>query len=107
MALGPSAIRLAEVKCGGVNIPFDPKTPARLHVARSPFPLEDGTEIYRIESRYRNQPDVDMDPYFRFEIAFGEPGIFEGKPLIEGLLQLANATNGIIGLFFETLRELW
>src|SRR6266446_2245218 len=87
------------------SVAFNSDTQIRFTI-RSPFLLENGTIVHRIEARFRDQPDVDMNPYFHFEVAFGEPGIFEGKPLIEGLTQLAEATNGIISIFFDTLAEL-
>lgn len=97
VAHGPEVLQNLEIRRGGPTGPIIPP----LHRA---FPLEDGTEIYRIQARFRDK--TDMHPHFHFEIAFGESGFFKGKELIESLLELANLTDSVINMFFESLPEL-
>jgi hypothetical protein len=109
---GPEALEIVEVRRGGLDGPIVPLgfTPewVAFHyaAAHSGFPLKDGAEIHRIESRFRNRPKVDMDPTFTFNVAFGESGIFEGEPLVESLQKLADMIDGLIDVFFEHLPEL-
>jgi hypothetical protein len=56
------------------------------------FPLKAGDELFS------DVPDAEADEkiQFRFEIAFGEPHIVEGKPLIETLQQMIELVDNII-----------
>ena len=97
VAHGPEVLQSIEIGRGGPTGPVIPLLP-------QVFPLEDGREIYRIKARLRGQ--MDMDPYFHFEIEFGESGFFKGKELIESLLDLTNLTDSVINMFFDSLPEL-
>ena len=65
------------------------------------FPLEDGAEIYRISSTLREDPiaQMNMNPEFRFEVAFGEVEVVEGEPIIPTLHQLIQFVEGFVELF--------
>jgi hypothetical protein len=65
------------------------------------FPLEDGTEIYRIPARLRDNPlaQMHMNPEFSFDVAFGEVEVVEGEPIIPTLHQLIEFVEGFIKLF--------
>lgn len=109
---GPEAIKIVEVRLGGpdgpiVPLPFEPEY-VRFHFAalHKAFPLKDGAEIYRIERALRDRPNVDMNPQFHFEAAFGETGVFEGEPIVPILVQLANLIDSTIDIFFGSLTEL-
>lgn len=56
------------------------------------FPLKEGFELYI------GAPDEKPNPkqQFRFTVALNEPGIVEGKPLIETLHQLTTLVEGIV-----------
>jgi hypothetical protein len=57
------------------------------------FPLEDGAEIHRISpaSFADARLEVDMNPEFKMQIAFGEHGVFEGEPLVAAPTVLSSA----------------
>ena len=57
------------------------------------FPLKAGDELFI------DAPDTDEDTQFGFQIAINEPGIIEGKPLMETLVQFSNRVSGIIKAF--------
>ena len=42
------------------------------------------------------EDEPDPEQQFRFEVALSEPGIIEGKPLLETLHQLTTLVEGII-----------
>jgi hypothetical protein len=65
------------------------------------FPLEDGAVIYRIPARLRSHPvaQMNMDPEFQFEVAFGEVEVVKGQPLIPTLSQIMQFVEGFIKLF--------
>jgi len=50
------------------------------------------------DSLYVDAPDAEVhqDDYFRFDVALNEPGIIEGKPLLEALVQFRDRVNSII-----------
>jgi hypothetical protein len=62
------------------------------------FPLEDGAVIYRIPARLRSHPvaQMNMDPEFQFEVAFGEVEVVKGQPLIPTLSQIMQFVEGFI-----------
>jgi hypothetical protein len=74
-----------------------------LHAFFSPgdpmFPLKVGDELYI------GAPDEEMNEemQFAFDIAFGEPGIIEGKPLIETLQSMANLIDNLLTDFAPLL----
>ncbi len=56
------------------------------------FPLESGLELDIFPADAEPNPKLQ----FRFEIALNEPGIIEGKPLIETLHQLTTHVEDIV-----------
>jgi hypothetical protein len=59
------------------------------------FPLKQGDELFI------DLPDAEVNPQmqFRFEVAFGEPQIIEGEPLIETLKQMADFVYNVVLTF--------
>jgi hypothetical protein len=57
------------------------------------FPVIDGTEIFTLPA----EPNV--DPQFTFEVAFNEPPIIEGEPILPFLHQLTDLVSGIVESF--------
>ncbi|MEX0833417.1 MAG: hypothetical protein WD276_06035 [Actinomycetota bacterium] len=74
-----------------------PSLPLNLKPADRLFPVQDGAELFRIAAAGRDQ--VDMNPKFTFEIAFGEGEIVEGKPLAETLQKYVDVTKGVLQPF--------
>ncbi len=72
--------------------------PLALRPADRLFPLKDGAEVYRILAAARGS-EIDEDPKFTFEIAFGESQIADGEPLIPTLHQLVNLVDAILRQF--------
>ncbi len=72
----------------------------------APVFLEEGAEVYRIKAALKNAPGVDMQPKFSFDIAFNEPTIIHGKPVVESLHQLADLTRQIIAVFYTGCSEI-
>ncbi|MGB6771764.1 MAG: hypothetical protein WBF51_07140 [Candidatus Dormiibacterota bacterium] len=70
-----------------------------VHVFFSPadrtFPLKAGDILFE------GAPDEEPDEYleFRFEVAFGEPHILEGEPLLETVHQMAELVGNIVVTF--------
>jgi len=102
---GPQAIQITEVRVGG---PEGPKLPfafkpdwVAFHYApaHTAFPLREGAEIERIAAESLNKPNVDTNPKFGFQVAFGEAGVLEGEPLVESLSKLAQVVSGILDVF--------
>jgi hypothetical protein len=71
-----------------------------LWIGDSSFPLEAGSELYI------GAPDEEIDPNlkFRFDVAFNEAGVSEGKPILETLHQLTTLVEGIIGALMPRLK---
>jgi hypothetical protein len=65
------------------------------------FPLEDDAEIHRIPATLREDPiaQMNMNPEFEFEVAFGEVEVVKGQPLMPTLLQFIQFVERFIGLF--------
>jgi len=63
--------------------------------AETGFPLKAGYELFI------DAPDAEVNQNlkFKFDVAFGEPGILEGESLIETLHQLANLVDGLLTSF--------
>jgi hypothetical protein len=59
------------------------------------FPLKQGHELFR------DAPDSEFnkDVKFGFEIAFGEPQVAEGEPLLETLQGMSDLVNNLISDF--------
>ena len=70
-------------------------------VPKLTFPLEDGTEIYRIPARLRDNPlaQMNMNPEFSFDVAFGEVEVVEGEPIIPTLHRLIAFVEDFVKLF--------
>jgi hypothetical protein len=60
-------------------------------------PLVDGAELYN-EPIVRD-PDMGDNPQATIEIAFGEPGIPQGEPLLDALHQIVGAVEGVVNSF--------
>lgn len=58
-------------------------------------PLKTGDKIYGVPPGSEDHPDPD----FSFEIALGEPEILKGEPLVPALVQLRDATAGVVESF--------
>jgi hypothetical protein len=59
------------------------------------FPLKAGDELFI------DGPDAEANEKmnFRFNIAVNEPGVIEGKPLLEALVEFSNRVSGIVASF--------
>lgn len=66
-----------------------------LRPADNLFPLKAGDELFI------DAPDAEehKDMQFRFEVVIHEPGIIEGKPILETLVQFRDRVDGIIEAF--------
>jgi hypothetical protein len=75
-----------------LGLPRDASIPKRR------FPLPDGTEIYRVPARGRDDlmTQMRMYPEFTFEVAFGEGEVVKGEPLFPALYELAQFVEGFI-----------
>lgn len=58
------------------------------------FPMEVGDEIF---SHPLGEGVKEMS--FRFDVAFGEPGVIDGEPLLEALQKMINAVEQLVGSF--------
>ena len=65
------------------------------------WPLRDGTELFRILKQAR-EPNIDENPSFTFQIAFGDAEVMEGEPMFPPLHHLADSIDAII-LSFDAL----
>ena len=65
------------------------------------FPLKEGFELYI------GPPDEKPNPEqkFTFSVAISEPGVIEGKPLLETLHQLTTLVEGIVTALTPRLRD--
>lgn len=72
-----------------------------LNPADKGFPLEAGFELYIGAVDEKPNPKQQ----FRFDVALAEPGIIEGKPLIETLHQLTTLVDGIVSALTSRLRS--
>jgi hypothetical protein len=63
------------------------------------FPLKAGNELFI------DGPDAEVNEQmqFRFEIAFGEPQVVEGEPLLETLQSMADSVNHLVSDFAPLL----
>jgi hypothetical protein len=78
-----------------------PPTRFFLKPADYAWPLKDGTELFRIFKDSRS-PQVDENPEFTFQIAFGDAEVMQGEPLLPPLHQLADLIDAIV-LTFRSL----
>jgi hypothetical protein len=62
-------------------------------------PLKAGHQLLIMPS----DAEPNKNEKFRFDITLYEPGIIEGKPLLETLVQFSDRVNGIVGLFRSCL----
>jgi hypothetical protein len=72
------------IRMGGTIIREDVTPPNRV------FPVEDGAVFFTAPA------DMNVDPQFTFEIAFNEPQIIEGEPILPTIHQLTNLIEGIV-----------
>ena len=107
---GPEAVAFVESRRGPGGPLVDRFKPEWIafHYAtkHGGFPLKDGAEIHRIKAGFGHRPNVDMNPTFTFNVAFGETGVFEGEPIVESLHALTNMVDSIVDVFFGSLPEL-
>ena len=80
----------------GRNVPFPYPDGTDLFVPfKSPiFPLKTGDELLTIPGS-----EVEEELKCNFIVAFGEPGVGEGKPLLETLQQMVNLVDNIVLTF--------
>jgi hypothetical protein len=81
----PDSLFAKFVNSGG-TLPVFFRTADRL------FPLKEGDPLLL-------NVEFDEKMQFRFDVAFGEPGILEGEPILETLQQMANLVDGIVRSF--------
>jgi len=76
-------------------------TPADISTTERQFPLEDGTVIYRVPARGREDvmTQMHMHPELTFEVAFGEGEVVKGEPLVQMLHELVQFVEGYIKRF--------
>jgi hypothetical protein len=69
--------------------------PMFLKPADRQFPLKGGDELFI------DGPDAEPNPamQFRFDVAFGEPGIVEGEPLLRTVQEMAREVDEIVARF--------
>jgi hypothetical protein len=75
-------------------------------ISTAPVFLEEGAEVYRIQAASKNAPGVDMNPQFSFDIAFNEPTVIQGGPVVGTLYHLAEVTRETIGAFYTGCPEI-
>jgi hypothetical protein len=63
------------------------------------FPLKAGDELFIDAADAEEHKDMQ----FRFEVAIHEPGLVEGKPVLETCVQFRDRVNGIIEAFIPCL----
>jgi hypothetical protein len=75
--------------------PTPPKGALFINVADRKWPLKAGDILFA------SFPDAELDEnrQFRFQVAFGEPKIAEGEPIIETLQQMADLVDNLIVSF--------
>ncbi len=68
--------------------------------ANTGFPLKDGFELFA------DEPDAEPNPkqQFRFAVALHEPGVVDGKPILETLHQLTTLVEGIVAALAPRLK---
>jgi len=78
-----------------------------ISVPRLAFPLKDGAEIYRVPANLRDNPlaQMNMDPEFRFDVAFGEVEVVEGEPIIPTLHRLIQFVEDFVKLFLPLFSQ--
>jgi hypothetical protein len=71
--------------------PFPPMQPMFFGITPRQFPLTVGVHLFTGAA----DDDVNESMRFRFEVAFGEPGIVNGEPLLETLQQMADMVDNL------------
>lgn len=62
--------------------------------------LKSGEVLYRVPAgNPGSEAQAHSDPHFRFEIALGEPEVFQGQALVPTLHQLSEMTGGVLDGF--------
>ena len=85
--------KLTSDRVSGRNLVLIPNEPI--------FPLEKDTKLF--VDVPDAQIDLDDDRKFRFEVAFSEPGIIDGKAVYSTLVGFRNSVNAIVLSFKEDL----
>jgi hypothetical protein len=102
-SMSPS--RVAELKRNFLGIDFPTPTPAQDAVL---FQIESRTKIFSLKTGDKlavvPKDEVNRHMNFPVEIAFGEPEVLKGQPVIETLLKMAETIRGIIRTF---IRKQW
>jgi hypothetical protein len=80
-------------------VDIDPALDKIAFMSSSPamFPLEPGTVL-----RVTPKAEVEDDPYFPIDIAFGEPEVIKGKPVLTTLYQTFGAIHDIVHNFEDS-----
>jgi hypothetical protein len=81
--------------------PFLPRVGSALPPMNPRYPLEEGTEIYRVLAAHRTPMQV--DPQFIFEVAFGEGEIVKGEYLVPLLDKFLEQVGVITSRFTDLL----
>ncbi len=84
--------RVTEVREWGTFYDYDP---------RPVYPLKENTELFRIAAIAR--PQMDVDPQFTFQVAFGESEVAQGEPIIPTLDQFLDLVENIVFRFSDLL----
>ena len=92
-------VRLVPKISGGRMVP---KLPSSMRFDIKPadrqYPLEDGTILFRINAGAERN-EMNMNPQFSFDVAFGDGQVVKGEPILPTLQQLADFIEGIINPF--------
>lgn len=75
-----------------------PEMRVSLRPADRSFPLREGAEVYRVLAG-NDLSQVDMNPQFTFEVAFGEGEVLEGEPIIPALHQFVSLVKATVEPF--------
>lgn len=75
-----------------------------LRPANRQYPLVDGTELYRIKAGV-DLSQVDMNPKFTLQVAFGQGGVVRGEPILPTLRQLVGCVEEAVKLFHPFLPQ--
>jgi hypothetical protein len=75
-----------------------PDFPVHTNYFRAPEPIyapEKGALLYSVQGNFEANKNVK----FTFDVAFGEPEVFKGKPVLETMLELSDLVEGIVASF--------
>ncbi|MGO8802086.1 hypothetical protein [Candidatus Binatus sp.] len=77
-------------------IPYWSDVPRPIKLSPRGCTFEHGAELLRVPRVARDQTTMNMNPKFKFQVAFGE--IIEGEPVIPALEKFLDAVNGVIAV---------